>query len=483
MKKHLMQLASLLGGFLLAGASYGAFVQNVAITGKYKVWTVAGSVLTDAGPLVPPPPLESYLVGSATVPPGPGDNIEVDDDTDGDFSDTTTLEGDLPQGLNITIRSPNQASWQADGNALAYDYVNGALASIGKTSADWNPSGLGGLCGLFDDAVEAFVNGPPGPPTGAERASDPNVGYVELDGSELKIGLQGQLDVITAGIGPLLVGCVTGYAYNPLDPPQASEVMELTISRNGVDLYQGFQYSFEATPSGLGTQECFSTPPNLSLCSYTGNYEITLGILDYGDLPASYPTLLADDGARHIILSADNPQLAAPGDPVVDLDADGLPTADADGDNVNNIDDEEGVTIPPLIAGTTVDVVVNYVNPVGGDVFLNAWLDFDGDGVLDQIASDLVVPAGTGQITIPVAVPATATLGTVYARFRISSQAGLGLTGLAPDGEVEDYAATIRAPGGGEPSPVPAASAVSLAGGAAALLAIGLAGLRRRRSM
>ena len=168
MKKHLMQSASLLGGFLLAGASYGAFVENVTITGTYKVWTVAGFVLTDAGALVPPPPLASYLVGSATLPPGPGANIELNDDTDGDFSDTTTLEGDLDltEDLKIKIRSPNQADWQANSYELAFAYVNAALASIGKTSADWDETeeipGTGGvLCGPFNDAVVAFVDATP----------------------------------------------------------------------------------------------------------------------------------------------------------------------------------------------------------------------------------------------------------------------------------------------------------------------------------
>ena len=39
-----------------------------------------------------------------------------------------------------------------------------------------------------------------------------------------------------------------------------------------------------------------------------------------------------------------------------------------------------------------------------------------------------------------------ATIGTTFARFRISTLMGLGYAGPAPDGEVEDYEVIIRNP-------------------------------------
>lgn len=42
-------------------------------------------------------------------------------------------------------------------------------------------------------------------------------------------------------------------------------------------------------------------------------------------------------------------------------------------------------------------------------------------------------------------VPANAQPGDVFARFRISSDSGLGMMGLASDGEVEDYIALVSA--------------------------------------
>ena len=50
-----------------------------------------------------------------------------------------------------------------------------------------------------------------------------------------------------------------------------------------------------------------------------------------------------------------------------------------------------------------------------------------------------------GHNTVPVTPPAAATQATTYARFRCSTQAGLGITGAAADGEVEDYTLSILA--------------------------------------
>jgi hypothetical protein len=52
-----------------------------------------------------------------------------------------------------------------------------------------------------------------------------------------------------------------------------------------------------------------------------------------------------------------------------------------------------------------------------------------------------VLASGSNVLTF--AVPATATLGTTYARFRSSSAGNLPPSGYAPDGEVEDYTVEI----------------------------------------
>src|SRR5439155_3869812 len=98
--------------------------------------------------------------------------------------------------------------------------------------------------------------------------------------------------------------------------------------------------------------------------------------------------------------------------------------------------DDDGVTLPAgLIAGRNAAVIVNS----SGSGKLDAWIDFNRNGVFDaseEIATDLPVVAGSNSVGF--VVPAGAIAGGTFARFRLSSAGGLGPTGLAPNGEVED---------------------------------------------
>jgi hypothetical protein len=151
--------------------------------------------------------------------------------------------------------------------------------------------------------------------------------------------------------------------------------------------------------------------------------------IDYGDAPdPTYPTLLASNGASHlatgIMLGTSR-----------DGELDGQPSVNADGDG----DDEDGVLFygTPVPGGLgTVDVTVS------ANGFLNAWVDFNQDGDWsdgeEQIFTDQAVAAGVN--TLSFNIPATAsTTAAPYARFRVDSGGGLGPTGQAADGEVEDY--------------------------------------------
>ena len=75
---------------------------------------------------------------------------------------------------------------------------------------------------------------------------------------------------------------------------------------------------------------------------------------------------------------------------------------------------------------------------------VDAWLDFDGNGVWDagdQILNNVRVFAGLQ--TLNFSIPVGAVPGDTYARVRVSSAGGLNPTGAAADGEVEDYLVTI----------------------------------------
>ena len=125
-------------------------------------------------------------------------------------------------------------------------------------------------------------------------------------------------------------------------------------------------------------------------------------------------------------------------------------TAEASAQTATNADgdtSDDGVMLPVLnLGGTgTIDVVVN--EPTAGNGYLQAWIDWNGDGnfsgVGEQIAVDLQDSDGDTSIAIPVSVPANATTNQTYARFRWSSEAGLDDSTSAPNGEVEDYVLTL----------------------------------------
>jgi len=126
----------------------------------------------------------------------------------------------------------------------------------------------------------------------------------------------------------------------------------------------------------------------------------------------------------------------------VDADADGQPSDSALGDDNDGSDDEDGVKIHILIAG---EQAVFQVTVSGQAGVVEAWIDFDGDGIWqnpeEQIFSQLL---DVGTHSLVVMIPGDAVVGTTYARFRLSSQGGLTPSGLAPDGEVEDYTVVIR---------------------------------------
>ena len=173
--------------------------------------------------------------------------------------------------------------------------------------------------------------------------------------------------------------------------------------------------------------------------------------LDFGDAPdgdfapSGYPTLRITNGARHKI----NPAVKL--GRYIDGEIDGQVSPAADGDDVNDLDDEDGVYFSgPLIPGQAVEIKVI----ASCDGFLNAWVDFDANGnwtgPADRVFVNRKLVPGVNNLTIAVP-PATAGAASriTYARFRFTSQVlnnTIGFAGLAEDGEVEDYRLRIESP-------------------------------------
>ena len=164
------------------------------------------------------------------------------------------------------------------------------------------------------------------------------------------------------------------------------------------------------------------------------DYTVVLRGVDFGDAPAAYPTLVGANGARHVVTGSGPVLGVAP-----DTEADGQPTAGANGDDLAGLDDEDGVVFTsPLIPGQNATVAVTASAPG----LLQAWIDFDVDGNFttagDAIFVDQALGAGPNNLVF--AVPATANSNsTLVARFRFATGSGLLFFGLAADGEVEDY--------------------------------------------
>ncbi|EMI16807.1 hypothetical protein RMSM_06269, partial [Rhodopirellula maiorica SM1] len=179
---------------------------------------------------------------------------------------------------------------------------------------------------------------------------------------------------------------------------------------------------------------------------------------DFGDAPnltqsgfaSSYPVSLADDGARHTV---GGPRFGG----FAQAELDGVNSADATFDDGNGSDDENGVKLlsPVLFASSTsastgsVSIELSNADPTSNR--LDAWIDFNRDGDWDDAGEQIVTNFDLGTIdgtyVVDFAVPQdTGTNienGFSYARFRVSTAGGLGVTGAAADGEVEDHQVVI----------------------------------------
>ena len=155
--------------------------------------------------------------------------------------------------------------------------------------------------------------------------------------------------------------------------------------------------------------------------------------LDFGDATGpGFPTLIANDGARHVVVEGFHLGNT------LDGEVDGQPTALADGDG----NDEDGVT-PLTIFGQGLTSKLSVDVSAGG--FLDIWVDANNDGTWDHDTESVgpSLSVGEGENTIFISLPDDGAMGQLATRFRFSSAGSLLPTGLAEDGEVEDYLISV----------------------------------------
>lgn len=261
--------------------------------------------------------------------------------------------------------------------------------------------------------------------------------------------------LVPGRVARVLVSASTnGYLQGWVDFVQAGWTFASAFAISNVALTAGTQVvEFlvpESAPAGtVAARFRFSTQPDLAITGEAPDgevedYLVEIVKADFGDAPevlpgGEYATTLANNGPYHVVNGV--LYLGAG----VDLEADGQPSTNADGDDTDTAgDDEDGVYWrTPLVPGrdATVDVVASDAGIVNG------WIDFGRDDAWnindDNILDGAAVAAGTNTFVFP--VPGTATLGATYARIRLSSAGGLDTTGPAADGEVEDARVVIEA--------------------------------------
>ena len=107
---------------------------------------------------------------------------------------------------------------------------------------------------------------------------------------------------------------------------------------------------------------------------FSGRLIISTGF-DFGDAPTSYGSTAVSNGARHV---ASGPMIGSKRD----IESDGFPTANADGDDLDgSLDDEDGVFFSPQV-GFVKNNGNNHVNlTVGnGPADYEIWVDWNRDG-------------------------------------------------------------------------------------------------------
>jgi hypothetical protein len=181
-----------------------------------------------------------------------------------------------------------------------------------------------------------------------------------------------------------------------------------------------------------------------------GRTELTVfvgGGFNFGNAPAPYATLLADNGPRHRV------EQGFSFGPTVGPDADAVIPTGSTNDGVFQID-----TASP---GFPAQFSIN-VNADSRPFYVDAWIDWDRDGVFEASevtrfkspnAPGAFPIVGRGTTTVSVQVPAGSPAGTTWARFRLSEPLQvspgvfrqLGPTGEVESGEVEDIPVLVSA--------------------------------------
>ncbi len=168
--------------------------------------------------------------------------------------------------------------------------------------------------------------------------------------------------------------------------------------------------------------------------------------IDYGDA-WGVPTTVTNNGAGHMIVSG--VYLGSQ----IDAELDGQPSVNELGDDTIGVADEDGVNFN-IGVPTSVNIVTMGTNTITVTAstagYLNAWADFNQnnafDGGSEYAIKNVAVTAGVNTITFNVSDSVEYGPTSMRFRFATGSTDVTAATGLATNGEVEDYQIYVTAP-------------------------------------
>ena len=289
------------------------------------------------------------------------------------------------------------------------------------------------VTGFVSNAVATaqVTTGTPANSSLAPAAYDVGQAPDEVDDGKLVMGANASAEgfLIPAGHVPLATLSVTNAGGN-YDTPNGNVINEPNGFTGGAYFRNG-----GATPASLYTLQMAGAAATLADGATNASFLLESDNADVGDAPISYGNPTHTLGGIRMGAS-------------VDADASLLNNATATGDDFNITDDENGVTLVPLLPTGEITVVPVNIQNAGG--FLNVWFDWNADGDFndagEQMITDQAVAVGTTNLNI--AVPLTAIIGPTFARFRVcTNNTALDNcntpVSTVQSGEVEDYQFTV----------------------------------------
>jgi len=354
--------------------------------------------------------------------------------------DGETFIVDNGAGISVTFELDDDGDWTPGNTAIPFSDTNTTWQLANTMASRIRNSGLGLFPVNFANGIVAL-------------GGDPNFTLDVTNTAMTEVGEAGRSGAVPISFTPdedftpEEMAQITARVVNDTNLPEiTAEATENLVYISGASDVTG-----SIVTGFSGIRDIAGNP--LRGNQITGDTQFTVFVgagMDYGDAPEPYPTLRADEGARHEIV--DGFSLGA----TVQVNADGQPSLNADGD----VGDEDGVVFNPvtqelLVPNRKFDVRVSTsgigtVVPFG---VLDAWIDFNRDGdwtdsnehiIANAILTTAVLTNGVFTFE-DLVVPGNAVVGDSYARFRLSTSGNLDAFGETDAGEVEDYFVAIAA--------------------------------------